>query len=153
MGGWYELVNKTTFLPNPDYWIVFLFHHLAKSGGYSVTSSSPALRAYSQCYAEGGALLELSNLSPSESVEVDVTWPQASTANPLRMWVISADGPSPATNRIKVNGKSLEWNPSDGVPSLSLFTPVPYRHGVPVTVPPASIVFLANPNGNHACPA
>lgn len=50
IGGFYGLLNKTTFVPTPDYYSALLWHRLMGDGVLSVDSNaSPFLRVYAHC--------------------------------------------------------------------------------------------------------
>ncbi|XP_073123196.1 heparanase-like protein 2 [Henckelia pumila] len=65
IGGFYGLLNKTTFIPNPDYYSALLWHRLMGKGVLAVNShASPHLRAYAHCSKErAGITVLLINLS------------------------------------------------------------------------------------------
>ncbi|XP_010546175.1 PREDICTED: heparanase-like protein 1 isoform X2 [Tarenaya hassleriana] len=50
VGGFYGLLEKDTFVPNPDYYSALLWHRLMGKGVLAVqTDASPHLRAYAHC--------------------------------------------------------------------------------------------------------
>ena len=84
LGGDHELVDRDTFLPNPSYWIAYLWPRLMSTRVLGVTVSAAAdtaasgssggpggaalVRAYAHCgLLLGGVTLALVNISPSVS--------------------------------------------------------------------------------------
>ncbi|KAI3454828.1 hypothetical protein Pfo_011491 [Paulownia fortunei] len=74
IGGFYGLLNKTTFVPNPDYYSALLWHQLMGKGVLAVNSyASPYLRAYAHCAKErAGITVLLINLSNQTMYNVGV---------------------------------------------------------------------------------
>lgn len=75
IGGNYGLLNKTTFLPNPDYYSALLWHQLMGTGVLSVErrSCGPHLRTYAHCSkGKAGITLLLINLSNQTEFELKV---------------------------------------------------------------------------------
>ena len=87
LGGDYELVDRDTFLPNPVFWMAFLWPRLMSTRVLDVTVSAPSpgnlnasavLRAYAACgLLLGGAALALINISPNVTLSVDIRGLQA----------------------------------------------------------------------------
>uniref|UniRef100_A0A5B6ZV98 Putative heparanase-like protein 1 n=2 Tax=Davidia involucrata TaxID=16924 RepID=A0A5B6ZV98_DAVIN len=74
IGGNYGLLNKTSFVPNPDYYSALLWHRLMGKGVLAVsTGASPYLRAYAHCSkGRAGVTVLLINLSNHTTFEVNV---------------------------------------------------------------------------------
>ncbi|KAL3640487.1 hypothetical protein CASFOL_015455 [Castilleja foliolosa] len=74
IGGFYGLLNKTTFVPNPDYYSALLWHRLMGKGVLAVNStSSPYLRVYAHCAKErAGITVLLINLSNQTTYNIEV---------------------------------------------------------------------------------
>ncbi|KAK1268478.1 Heparanase-like protein 1 [Acorus gramineus] len=74
IGGNYGLLDRTTFIPNPDYYSALLWHRLMGKGVLPVDlSGSPYLRAYAHCSKQKpGISLLLINLSNSTTFSVTV---------------------------------------------------------------------------------
>ncbi|KAK4395884.1 Heparanase-like protein 1 [Sesamum angolense] len=74
IGGFYGLLNQTTFVPNPDYYSALLWHRLMGKGVLAVKSHSPPyLRSYAHCGKErAGITLLLINLSNETAYNVEV---------------------------------------------------------------------------------
>ncbi|CAA0820878.1 Heparanase-like protein 1 [Striga hermonthica] len=74
IGGYYGLLDKTTFVPNPDYYSALLWHRLMGKAVLSVNSnSSRYLRVYAHCAKKRpGIAVLLINLSNQTTYNVDV---------------------------------------------------------------------------------
>lgn len=75
IGGNYGLLNRTTFVPNPDYYSALLWHRLMGQGVLAVDSSniSPYLRSYAHCSkGKSGVTLLLINLSNQTDFRINV---------------------------------------------------------------------------------
>ncbi|KAL2319978.1 hypothetical protein Fmac_028947 [Flemingia macrophylla] len=73
-GGNYGLLNTTTFIPNPDYYVALLWHRLMGSKVLLVShEGSPFLRAYAHCSKKGpGVTMLLINMSNSTTFNVSL---------------------------------------------------------------------------------
>lgn len=74
LGGFYGLLNMTTFIPNPDYYSALLWNRLMGKQVLNVKAlSSPYLRAYAHCTKErAGVTLLLINLSNQTGYNIEV---------------------------------------------------------------------------------
>ncbi|XP_050378620.1 heparanase-like protein 1 [Argentina anserina] len=74
VGGHYGLLNRTSFVPNPDYYSALLWHRLMGHGVLPVDrNGAPHLRAYAHCSkGSGGITLLLINLSNQTDFTVDL---------------------------------------------------------------------------------
>uniref|UniRef100_A0A6P3ZR13 heparanase-like protein 1 isoform X1 n=1 Tax=Ziziphus jujuba TaxID=326968 RepID=A0A6P3ZR13_ZIZJJ len=74
IGGNYGLLDRTTFVPNPDYYSALLWHQLMGEGVLAVGSdASPYLRAYAHCSkGRAGITLLLINLRNQTEFIVNV---------------------------------------------------------------------------------
>nr|XP_043617013.1 heparanase-like protein 1 [Erigeron canadensis] len=75
IGGNYGLLNKTTFMPNPDYYSALLWHRLMGRGVLAVDrrNIAPHLRTYAHCSkGKTGITLLLINLSNQTDFKLDV---------------------------------------------------------------------------------
>ncbi|XP_033138442.1 heparanase-like protein 1 [Brassica rapa] len=75
VGGFYGLLEKGTFVPNPDYYSALLWHRLMGKGVLSVqTDGPPQLRVYAHCSkGREGVTLLLINLSNQSDFTVSVS--------------------------------------------------------------------------------
>ncbi|KAI3785668.1 hypothetical protein L1987_44792 [Smallanthus sonchifolius] len=75
IGGNYGLLNKTTLMPNPDYYCALLWHRLMGTGVLAVdrVNIAPHLRTYAHCSkGKPGITLLLINLSNQTHFTLDV---------------------------------------------------------------------------------
>lgn len=80
MGGYYELVNKTTFQPNPDYWGAYVYTKLIGQRAYTTTvtqQDSVYVFAYDLKEAPDRHVLMLLNNDKSASSTVDISFSNA----------------------------------------------------------------------------
>ncbi|XP_010491400.1 PREDICTED: heparanase-like protein 1 [Camelina sativa] len=75
VGGFYGLLEKNTFVPNPDYYSALLWHRLMGKGVLAVhTDGPPQLRVYAHCSkGRAGVTLLLINLSNQSGFTVSVS--------------------------------------------------------------------------------
>ncbi|XP_065844857.1 uncharacterized protein [Oscarella lobularis] len=79
VGGNYELLNKTTFMPNPDYYTALLYRRLMGQKMLEVTVSSninDSFAAYAACANQGSPgeiVVAFLNLNTTESIEISLT--------------------------------------------------------------------------------
>ena len=157
-GGDYELVNRTTFLPTPDYWGLLLWRQVvgsralaaavAGSGG-SGAAAPPALRAHAFCAsASGGLAVLLVNFAAAAPVSVALQCPQPQPGQQAQLYVLTGvpgysdgDGASEAY-RLALNGQVLALGADDTLPALA---PVGIAADAVVTLPPASAAFVVLP--------
>ncbi|XP_057459795.1 heparanase-like protein 1 [Actinidia eriantha] len=74
IGGNYGLLDRTTFVPNPDYYSALLWHRLMGKEVLAVnTSASPYLRSYAHCSkGRAGITLLLINLSNHTRFDIGI---------------------------------------------------------------------------------
>ena len=79
IGGDYELVNRTTFLPTPDYFALLLFRQLVSGVVLESATATEAagVRTHAFCAlgAPGGVVALLVNFASAAGAAVSVTWP------------------------------------------------------------------------------
>ncbi|KAL1196780.1 Heparanase-like protein 1 [Cardamine amara subsp. amara] len=75
VGGFYGLLEKGTFVPNPDYYSALLWHRLMGKGVLAVqTDGPPQLRVYAHCSkGRAGVTLLLINLSNQSDFTISVS--------------------------------------------------------------------------------
>ena len=84
VGGDYELVNKSTFLPNPDFWALLLWRAQVAGQLVEVSSSRPSgsVRAYAFCATAGpagAAVAVIVNFATDAPASVALQWPKAAS--------------------------------------------------------------------------
>jgi len=118
MGGYYELVDKHTFEPNPDYWTALLWTRLMSSKVLSIQSSDAnTLRSYAHCTKDvkGAVTLALINLSTEEiSVNLDGLTSFSGKQEQYMLTATDLRG-----SEIDLNGKKLELDSSGDIPSIN----------------------------------
>lgn len=136
----YGLFDENTYAPRPDYWAALLWHQLM---GTTVlrpnVSPAPPLYVYAQCLRNvpGGVALLAINADRSAAHPLDVT------ANSER-YTLTA--PQLEATSVDLNGRQLQLGPGDSLPVLAGTVTRPGE----VTLPPASITFLAIPSAHNA---
>ena len=152
LGGDYEIINRTTGRPNPDYYTALLWHDLVGSSVYALDSGSSAkidvssndctkgvrLSAHDSATAGDGddeVVVVAVNfaLQANCSVELDFSTEDEDVAGSL--WQLTGH---PRSNRIFLNGAELRSSSSAVLPKLD-----PVDHNTTTLVlPPASVSFL-----------
>lgn len=163
VGGDYELVNKSTFKPNPDYYALLLWRRLVGGAVLPTSTSDPAapVRAYSHCAAPGAAagngstttvLINFSlgaaylatlewpaPLAPGETVDVYQLAPLAGRAR----GDAGGGGPAPGAPstwyRVALNGAEVLFVPGGPLPPLP---PALQPAAGGVLLPPATVTFV-----------
>lgn len=137
----YGLLDQNTFRPRPNYWAALLWRRLMGTTVLDAGPSHSGLHRYAHCLRGqpgGVALLLINN---SRTAQSSVAVPTASERYTLSANVVESE-------QILLNGTALRLGADDELPDLS-GTPTP---GGRVTLPPATITFLAVPTaGNVAC--
>ena len=159
MGGEYELVNKTTWLPNPDYWGLRLWRQTVDSGAVLVsalTGGGAGVRGYAFCARDGGpgaVTAVLVNFACAEATTVNITGLGGGGARSV--WTLQpvagysgGGGPAVCTPggnrpddwfRVALNGAVVEYAVGDPLP---VFEALQQPAGSLVAVPAASVVVV-----------
>ena len=155
IGGNYEIVDKTTLEPNPDYYAAKLFGGLMGKRVLQTDSYSSSVNAYAHCAADGkGVALLLLNYG-----ETSVSMPSIKTldggelpVNPREEYVLTGVEIETAadalhSNVVALNGVTLRMV-DDKLPSVK---PKIVSEGN-IVLPPTSYGFFVFPNWNiDAC--
>lgn len=93
MGGNYELVDKESFLPNPDYWTALLWKRLMGTKVLEVTpdKSTPHLRAYAHCGHGQGLTVAFINLAGNETYDIAIEGLNVASLLPRIEFHLSSD--------------------------------------------------------------
>ncbi|KAH6797280.1 glucuronidase 2 [Perilla frutescens var. hirtella] len=174
IGGFYGLLNKTTFVPSPDYYSALLWHRLMGKGVLAVNSyASPYLRVYAHCAKErAGVVVVLINLSNQTvfNVEVESSYKAQVQVNKKRSFAhrlkrsvswIGNKGSDEKLSReeyhltprngdlrsttVLLNGQALQLTEGGGIPDL---VPGHVDANSPLSIAPLSIKFVVYPNFN-----
>ena len=164
IGGNYGLLNRTTFMPTPDYWIAWTYralfsaappHGLGGQGAPAAVAGAAAdagLHAMAFRGAGGGpCLVVLINLLANEAQTVDVQGVAAAaggnaatTMNTRRVeWHFTGSGGAGAdATQVDVNGRALAFAQGASLPVLADLGRKAADVGAPVALAPASIGFF-----------
>jgi heparanase len=136
MGGNYELVNKTTKMPNPDFYVARLFKDTMGSAVLKADSNDTSVHAWAHCAPEsGGVTLAYINFQ-TEPVSVLVSGVGA--AAPRSQWMLTSSD----NTTLSLNGAPLTFTPgSNTLPPLgpNLVT----DPAKPLVLPPRSMGFVS----------
>ena len=159
IGGDYELVNRSTFLPTPDYFGLLLWRAivssraLAASIGGAGAAAAASLRAHAFCAQGGGLAFLLVNFAAAQPLSVALAWPQAPPAGAqaqlyLLTGVAGFGGADASSDlfRIALNGEVLGLE-NGALPALA---PRAVAADAPVALPPASAAFVVLPGAQAA---
>ena len=148
IGGNYGLLNKTTFAPNPDWYIAYIHRTLFDSLEGAVlglevnaTGHNPGLKAF--VYAGSGEhsarVTVLINLNIGPAAETNVSIPSLAGRSG-EVWLLQSGSPVEVNSTtITLNHQPLRWNGT--VPSLPALA-VSTSDAGHVSMPAASIAFL-----------
>ncbi|KAG6404064.1 hypothetical protein SASPL_136301 [Salvia splendens] len=175
IGGFYGLLNKTTFIPSPDYYSALLWDRLMGEGVFSVHShESPFLRVYAHCAKErAGVVVLLINLSNQTTFDIEVESSDSAlvqvtkTSSVVRgikksvSWIgkrasdeklsreeyrLTPENGDLRSTTMLLNGQPLHLTETTGgVPDL---VPVLVGTNAPLRVAPLSVAFMVYPNFN-----
>lgn len=138
----YGLLDEKTYKPRPNYWAALLWRKLMGDTVLDAGAShSPDLYVYAQCLPNhpGGVTLLAINAETSGAKWIEL---------PLAAERYTLTAPHLMGKQVLLNGTALMLGKNDSLPALSGVA-VPAGK---VTLPPASITFLAVPGaGNVAC--
>lgn len=137
VGGDYELVNRTTAAPTPDYYVLLLWRRLVGERALPVSTTrsaeAPGLRLFAFDAAPGLHGMVVVAVNPHTDLEVKATFGGAAEVYQL--------SGNPASSRIFFNarfgGKELVYRPGGGgLPPMD-----PHAPGASVPLPPCSITW------------
>jgi heparanase 1 len=136
----YGLLDENTFAPRPNYWAALLWRKLMGTTVLKpIVSPALSLRVYAQCLRDvpGGVALLAINTDRNASQTLDV-------ADNSERYTLTAARLE--DSRVDLNGNELKLSPNDSIPPI---TGAPTDSGR-ITLPPASINFLAFPEAKNA---
>jgi hypothetical protein len=138
----YGLIDEATLAPRPNYWAALLWH---KVMGTTVLDAgptpAPAVHLYAHCLRDHPGGVAMLAINADRVVLHGVT-----TSLPSDGYTLDAKDLLGAS--VNLNGSELKLGAGDAMPVLA---GAPIRAGL-VTLPPASITFLAFPSaGNASC--
>jgi len=135
IGGDYELINRTTFLPNPDYWVAYGYRLLVGPrvlAATAVSADDPALNASIRFYAHCARTSDPGRASPGDVV---LFWSSADVVRPFSVRIGGLPGATSADayvltphdsagspvdvfkRSVDLNGELLALGPDDSIPA------------------------------------
>jgi len=136
----YGLLDEKTYEPRPNYWAALLWQKLMGTTVLDAgTSTAPGLHLYAHCqYGRPGGVTVL-------AINADSVHSQA-LAIPVRAERYTLTAKELLAPHIELNGKELDLDDDDALTRLISTLEEPGQ----VTLPPASITFLAFPKARNA---
>ena len=157
LGGNYELIDKMTRQPNPDFWLALLFKRTMGTGVLTATAdagAAPQLRVYAHCAAGApagrGVTLAFANLSPDTPVTLTVSGGGgAPLTAPRSEWHLTAPGGDMTSRTVLLNGAPLLYG---GPGRLDPAAPrVVVDPAAPLVIAPRSNGFVTWPDAPNMC--
>ncbi|CAO2825848.1 unnamed protein product [Amaranthus hypochondriacus] len=170
IGGNYGLLDKSNFVPNPDYYSALLWHRLmGKQVLFTSVTGTRKLRAYTHCSKQSqGITLLLINIDAEVTFDVNIATENGSVSvenrgpfarkskfekmpiiNTREEYHLTAPNKDLSSKKVLLNGKVLTVDSSSGIPPLK---PAIVNINEPITVVPFSIVFVHIPSMvSYAC--
>jgi heparanase 1 len=142
IGGNYELVNKTTRTPNPDWYVARLWKDAMGPASFAASSNDSDVRVYAHCAPAGGVTVAYINFSGNTTAALQVAG--------------GAQGPLPGSRRllralssrdnatVALNGRDLVYVPGSG--ALPPLEPAADAGNGPLLLPPHTLGFVTFPD-------
>ncbi len=147
IGGRYELMNKTTREPNPDYYVARLFKDAMGARVISATTQTPDayVHSFAQCAPGGGVTLAFINFNlTATTIAVSGVGAPAPRFERV-LTATAADGKS-----VDLNGITLAY--TAGSLQLPSLAPVEVTDpGAPLVLPARSLGFITFPGAGGVC--
>lgn len=144
LGGYYELVDRFTLVPNSDYWAALIWKRTM--GTRVLASPNDAwgdVLTYAHCAVGGGVAVVFINSNANSTYEVQLNGVPAAgvpPAAPRLEYVLTPDG-APDSKRVLLNGAPLTF--VDGALSP---TPPRVAQAAPLLLAPHTIGFVVYPS-------
>lgn len=138
IGGHYELIDKTTRSPNPDWYVARLWKDAMGPTAFSVATNDTDLRAYAHCSPQGGLSIAFINFSGNTTAALDVRG-QGALGTPRLLRVLA----SPDNTTVLLNGSPLTYVPGSG--ALPPLSPASEPADGPLLVAPHTLGFVTWP--------
>ena len=136
----YGLIDEATLTPRPNYWSALLWRRLMGPGVLDTGTATPGLHLYAHCLRDTPGGVALLAMALDRNAPATLTLKQ-----PGQLYRLTADTLDSET--VKLNGRALSMV-GDSLPELQAQT---VAAGA-ITLPPASISFIALPKAGHkAC--
>lgn len=143
IGGDYGLINYKTGKPNPDYWATLLWNRLMGERAYFLrTRGSRRLRLYLHSHPERPGLVTLLaiNLDRKRPGRLFLS---DDFSGPVEGWSLSS--PSPLSEDVMLNGRTLALGKEFSLPDLSGQVVQGSGGRVELVIPPLSVSFFTVP--------
>ena len=146
IGGWYEMINKTSFEPNPDYFAGLFWGRLMGRTHLetSVSSDASSVRGFASCRSispsnNGGVTVVLYNTDASKTSTVTISGLKFATPHSAGITTVETHirthGSTPFSWYVEMMSSSGEWSKlsvsEDGVPGA--YPGVEVHHSVSTT--------------------
>ena len=161
LGGDYELIDRDTFTPNPDYWIAYLWPRLMSTHVLDVAVAacddgvnvSQVVRAYAHCgLAPGGVSLALINLSPDRALSIDIEGLHAVRSTPRKEYHLSGTASGAGGNTSENLASRTMYTNRKPFSATSLQEPLLATAEKPICLAPLTVAFVEIPDaGAAAC--
>ena len=151
LGGDYELVDRDSFTPNPDYWLAYLWPRLMSTRVLRVENpgggNTTGLRAYAHCgLLLEGVTLALINLNPNRTIAVTIDGLQKEPSDqPRQEYHLSG-----SVNGTGGLGSRTMYMRGAPVTVASFESPLLVRVDAPVILQPHSVAFVDIPDASVA---
>jgi heparanase 1 len=156
-GGYYELINKYTMSPNPDYWTAMLWKMTMGQGALPTYSGNADVLAFAHCTQPGlagvppgsGISFAVVNLSNSTAYALTVTGMSEAAAALRLEYMLSAPGGQVNSSRMLLNGAPLAYG---GPGRLTPLTPAVVNNAsAPLVLQPQTYGFVVFPLAANPC--
>ncbi|VAI82931.1 unnamed protein product [Triticum turgidum subsp. durum] len=150
IGGNYDLLNTTTFQPNPDYYSALLWHRLmgTKVLDAKFSGTTNLIRAYAHCAKNSsGISLLLMNLHGNARNDVSLTSEELLVVDASGVtreeYHLLPEGGDIHSQVMLLNGRALTTDADGNIPRME---PIIVHAAQPIAIAPLSIVFAHMPN-------
>jgi heparanase 1 len=151
VGGYYNLVDRVTLTPNPDYWLAVLWKRTMGDRVLRASSSLPdSVLVFAHCAAGGpGVTLAFVNLDATTTFSVSLAAGSPPLA-PRSEWVLAPVDNDQSSHQVLLNGATTPLGVADGVPSP---TPphVVTDTSTPLLLAPHTLGFVTLSSGAGVC--
>ena len=149
IGANYGLINSTSYLPTPDYYLLRVWKATVGSKVLTVQPSPTSLRAYAFCSAQVKNSVTLVLLNIDVSASTCVTLPSFASGN-VTIYALTAGAEGVVDPNAYLNGQLLALDDAGHVPGV---VGVSINAATGINLPPQSVTFVTIPSANGAVPA
>jgi heparanase 1 len=152
VGGFYELVDKYSYEPNPDYYILLLWKQLMGNrvlNTANVTTGRPnSLYVYSHCSAMKKGFISLAIVNNDLKNAAKIKFNTNSKVSVRTDYTLSTGGATLRSRKMRLNGKILQTDKSGNLPDLVGNS---MKMDQILTLAPRTIAFVHLPTTSSAC--